>query len=58
MNEENHQHVVDPSFSKKQYVGKSMDSRLAVLKKFKELILTGVRRFFTFMQNFQFWLLN
>jgi len=33
MNEENHQHVVDLSFSKKQHVGKSMDSRPAVLKK-------------------------
>lgn len=32
MNEENHQHDVDLSFSKKQHVGKSMDSQPAVLK--------------------------
>jgi hypothetical protein len=57
MNEENHQHVVNLSFSKKQHVGKSMDSRPAVLKKIKELILTGVGWFLTFMKNFQFWLL-
>jgi len=40
MNEENHQHGVDPSFSKKQHVGKSMDSRLAVLKKPKNWFWT------------------
>jgi hypothetical protein len=35
MNEENHQHDVDLSFSKKQRVGKSMDSPPAVLQKSK-----------------------